>query len=100
MPPLNFILKFNILYVLFFHEIEPFKRFRGENFRNVKIRDTLVYVLSDASAMQLSYVECQCDTGRELFFCWPCRQILIEVIWEEDTMASAEIALVCGLKVR
>ena len=37
---------------------------------------------------------------RECSFWWPCFKTLIRVIWEEGTMASAEIALVCGVKVR
>ena len=60
----------------------------------------VVSMLSDASVMRVSLVECQCDTGRESSFWWPCCQTLISVIWEEGTMASAEMALVCGLKVR
>ena len=31
---------------------------------------------------------------------WPCCQTLIRAIWEEGTMPSTDIALVCGLKVR
>ena len=37
------VTKFKISYISFFHEMEPFKRLRGQTFQNAKIRDTLEY---------------------------------------------------------
>ena len=46
--------------------------------------------------------DCHWDAGWESSFCcWPCCiQALIRVIWKESTIASAEFAFVCDLKVR
>ena len=50
--------------------MEPFERFRGETSQNVKIRDTLVGTLLDASAIAAEHGvagRCAQDIGRYLF---------------------------------